>query len=67
MKPVNVSHATFYASTNNFERRSCEWLEQERSDPPSQAPSLAELVKTNSSAPNEVDNPSSPSSAERIE
>ena len=42
-------------------------LEQERSDPPSQYPSFAEIVRTTSSAPNEVHTPSSPSSAECIE
>ena len=42
-------------------------LEQERSDPPSQNPSFAQIVKTTTSVPNLVYTPSSPSSGERIE
>ena len=42
-------------------------LEQERSDPPFQDHSFAEIVMTTISAPNVVYTPSSPSSAERIE
>ena len=42
-------------------------LEQERSHPPFQDPSFAEIVRTTSSAPNVVYTPSSPSTAERIE
>ena len=41
--------------------------EQERSDPPSQAPSFSEIAGMTSSAPNVVYTPSSPSSTERIE
>ena len=42
-------------------------LEQEHSNPPSQAPSFAEVIRTTSSVPNVVYIPSSPSLADRIE
>ena len=42
-------------------------LEQERTDPPSQGPSFAEILRTASSAPNLIYTPSSPLSVERIE
>ena len=42
-------------------------LEQERSDPPSQDTSFAEIVRMTSSAPNVVYTPLSPSSAEHVE
>ena len=42
-------------------------LEQKRSDPPSQNPSFAEIIRTTSSAPNMVYTHSSPSLAECIE
>ena len=52
-------------SMNEINHRMTE-LEQKRSDPPSQDPSFAEILKTTSSAPNVVYTPSSPSSAELI-
>ena len=42
-------------------------LKQERSDPPSQDPSFAGIVRTTSSSPNMAYTPSSPPSAERTE
>ena len=52
--------------TNEINHRQTE-LEQDRSDPPSQDQSFAEIVRTTSSAPNVVYTPSSSSSAERTE
>ena len=42
-------------------------LEQKRSDPPSQTPGFAEIVRTTSCAPNVVYIPTSPSSVVHIE